>query len=113
MSGLKDSEIIATATKHSSADSFKYPNEELEGFTSCEVCGHFVPTEELRSVTCNKWEDFLHITKVRSCCKQCNPLYTGDYEKSLFTRILSIFLHEVVYVPIIMIAAFAILYNIV
>ena len=109
MSGLEDSEIIATATKHSSADSFEYPNEELEGYTSCEVCDYFVPTEEIRSVMCNKWEDPLRIARVRACCEQCNPLYS-DCEP-LSTRILSIFLHEIVVVPIIMIIAFAILYS--
>ena len=115
MSGFKDSEIIATATKHSSADSFKYPNEELEGFTSCEVCGHFVPTEEIREVIRAKMLEFGSGTDfepvVCACCKQCNPMYTGDYEKPLFTRILSIFRHEIVFVPIMLVVSLAILYS--
>ena len=113
MSGLKDSEIIATATKHSSADSFKYPNEELEGFTSCEVCGHFVPTEEIREVIRAKMlldgTDFE--PAVCACCRQCNPMYAGDYEKPFFTRMLSIFRHEIVFVPIMLVVALAILYS--
>ena len=116
MSGLEDSEIIATATKHSSADSFEYPNEELEGYTSCEVCGDFVPTEEIREVIRAKMLEFSSgsgtdfESATYACCEQCNPLYS-DYEKPLFTRILSIFRHEIVFVPIMLVVSLAILYS--